>query len=177
MPSSVSHAMAAVALAASFAPSSNWRRLALTGAVCAVVPDLDALPRVVGRPDFAFLGGHRGFTHSITFAALAGLSAGPIFAERLGVSRRWLFAFTAAATLSHGVLDAFSDFGGRVGVAFLSPFSSRRFNAEWQPVRGEFSELLWCLAPLMLLTAGAVRFRGLPHGIGSEEQPTRLGLK
>ena len=45
--------------------------------MCAVIPDIDA----IGRPfygaagDLEWLGGHRGFTHSLTFAALLGLLA------------------------------------------------------------------------------------------------------
>src|SRR4051812_35262328 len=138
MPSSISHAMAAVAIGGAIAPRTSWRPLVITGAVCAVLPDIDALPRLFGGSDIAAFGGHRAFTHSIAFAVLSGVAV-----SLFRWSQRWrVFAYISCATLSHGVLDAFSNFGQSSGVGFLMPFAATRFQAPWQPIRTEITELL-----------------------------------
>ena len=167
MPSSLSHAMAAVAIGAAMAPKTPWRPLVITGAVCAMVPDLDALPRLFGGHDIAALGGHRGFTHSITFAVLGGLVVAPWWKD----GRGRVFAYIFLATLSHGVLDAFSNFGRSAGVAFLMPFAATRFSAPWQPIRSELTEFVWCLAPLTCLAWLALRIRGIRSPRGGHAPP------
>jgi len=148
----------------------------VVGVVCAVLPDLDALPRLIGRRDFAALGGHRGITHSILFALLTAGVVAMSTSHRFGVSSRRMFAFVTLVILSHGVLDAFTDFGSGVGVAFLSPFSEHRLRAPWQPIAGEFSELLFCFLPLALISAVVLRLRQLPVGF-SRGRPVLLGLQ
>jgi inner membrane protein len=177
MPSSVSHGVAAFAIAAAAAPRGCWRALAVVGVVCAVLPDLDALPSLFGRRDFAELGGHRGITHSILFALGIASVVAMSTSHRLGVSGPRMFLFVALVTLSHGVLDAFTDFGSGLGVAFLAPFSEHRFTAPWQPIAGEFSELLLCLLPLTLMGAAALRLRKLPLGVQLRKRPVQLGLQ
>jgi len=146
------------------------------GMVCATVPDLDAVPRLVGAGDLAVLGGHRGITHSILFAVITAGLVTLAASKKLGVSRACMFSFVAVATLSHGVLDAVTDYGSGPGVAFLSPFSRHRFKAPWQPIAGEFSELLFCLLPLVLMTAAALHLRKLSLGVRFRERPVQLGL-
>ena len=70
--------MAAIAVAAAIVPATAHKRV-WSGVVVAtaVVPDLDTL-RAFGGPDIAWLGGHRAFTHSIAFAAIAGLLLVPL---------------------------------------------------------------------------------------------------
>jgi inner membrane protein len=148
--------MAAVAIGAAMAPKPAWRPLLIAGAICAAIPDLDALPRLFGGHDVAALGGHRGFTHSIAFAVLTGLAVAAWWKGR----RRRVFAYIFLATLSHGVLDAFSNFGRSAGVGFLMPFASTRFSAPWQPIRSELSELAWCLLPLTCIAWLGLRVRG-----------------
>jgi inner membrane protein len=169
--------MAAFAIAAAVGPRGSWRALAAIGVVCAVLPDLDALPRLLGHRDFAEPGGHRGITHSILFALGIASVAAMTTSHRLGVSGRRMFLFVALVTLSHGVLDAFSDFGSGLGVAFLAPFSEHRFTAPWQPIAGEFSELLVCLLPLALIGTATLRLRQLSLGVQLRERPVQLGLQ
>jgi len=174
MPSPVAHALAGLTLASALAPSRAWRRLAIVSAVAAMLPDVDAVTRLTGSHDVAFLGGHRGFTHSIAFAVLAGGVA--LVLPRARGSSRWLaFATIALATLSHGVLDAFSWFERGWGVALLSPFTDRRFLAPWQPVRGDLSEIAWCLVPLAILCIGIVQRRRLVEPDPMSPRP--LGLQ
>jgi inner membrane protein len=176
MPSSISHAMAAVALGAALAPRHSIRPLIIAGVLCAVLPDVDALPRLIGRADLALFGGHRAFTHSILFALATGLIVAMIAPQRWGFARWRVFTFITLATVSHGVLDAFTDFGTPIGVAFLSPFLQTRFISPWRPIAGEFSELLWVLAPLTAATVAVLRMRRMRLGI-LRAQPVRLELQ
>ena len=78
--------------------------------------------------------GHRGFTHSLAFAALlaaaVSLSSGWL---RPQIRRFSLFVYLFLATASHGLLDAMTD--GGLGVAFFSPFNNRRYFLPWRPIR------------------------------------------
>jgi inner membrane protein len=75
--------------------------------------------------------GHRGFSHSITFALIIGLS-GALPASRLGVRRTTAFVILFLSVLSHGLLDAMTS--GGLGVAFFSPFSNERFFLPWRVI-------------------------------------------
>lgn len=167
MPSSVSHAMAAVAIGTALAPRQAWRVVVPLAAACAILPDVDALPRLAGRGDFTALGGHRGFTHSVFFAVSLGLLVAVALPARWTPPRWRVVVFISLAVLSHGALDAFTNFGTATGVAFFSPFVTSRFLATWQPIRGEFSELLWCLAPLTVLAWVGLKVRRIPLDLPS----------
>jgi inner membrane protein len=57
-----------VALASGLRRSPGIGRLCLVGAVCAALPDIDVIGFRFGI-DYGALLGHRGFTHSLAFAA------------------------------------------------------------------------------------------------------------
>ena len=128
MASAFTHAAAALSLGTAFHREGDGRRIWLLGALCAVLPDVDVVGFGLGIPYEAPLG-HRGFTHSLLFAALlaAGLAR---WAFREDRRRAGLYLFLATA--SHGVLDAMTT-GGR-GVGFLIPFSDARFFLPWRPI-------------------------------------------
>jgi inner membrane protein len=132
MASAFTHAAVALALGTAVRrpgpPASFW----LLGAVCAALPDADALGFWMGVPyESAF--GHRGFTHSLFFAGLlATLVANRGLAERWSLARSHLWMFVFLATASHGVLDAMTTGGG--GVAFLAPFDADRHSFPWRPI-------------------------------------------
>jgi inner membrane protein len=111
-------------------PARFW----VLAAACAIAPDADALGWALGVPYESFLG-HRGFTHSLVFAALLGLGVvlAAFRAERVG-SRRFLglWAFFFVATASHGVLDGMTD--GGLGIAFFSPFDTGRYFLPLRPI-------------------------------------------
>jgi inner membrane protein len=165
------HAAAALALGTAFrAPGAPWRYWAI-GAACAVVPDLDAIGYFLGVPYGSALG-HRGFTHSLLFAAIL---ATALFAfvrdTQLQASRVWLFLFLA--TCSHGILDAFTNGGG--GIAFFAPFDNSRYSMPWQPLAVSpmrpsrfftsraipivVTELAWVWTPAALFALAAIRWR------------------
>jgi len=137
------------------------------------LPDIDGIGFWLGGPyDSVF--GHRGFTHSLVFAALFASAAMLAFRdERWRDLRRraWLSLFFATA--SHGVLDAMTTGGG--GVAFFAPFVNERYFMPWRPIlvspmnpRRFFTarglaiianELVWVWTPSALLALVAVRVR------------------
>lgn len=129
MPTVPTHAVAAVAIGTVFprsrVPAAYWAY----GAVCAMLPDADVIGFRLGVHYGDFLG-HRGFTHSLSFAAV--LALGVVLATRggPGAGLRWLYLFLATA--SHGLLDACTD-GGR-GVALLAPFDNARYFFPFRPI-------------------------------------------
>lgn len=174
--------MAAVAVGAALAPRALVRPFLLTGAVCAVIPDLDGIGRWLygAAGDFELLGGHRGFTHSLTFAALCGAALSACtFLNRRGKGLRVRFAvFIALAVASHGALDTLTSIGATTSpVQFFSPFSTRGYASPWQPIHGPFSELFLLLLPLILVTRTICHLRGIPWPRRREIQPATLDLK
>lgn len=181
VPSSLSHGMAAVAIGSVMVPRALVRPFLLTGAVCAVLPDLDGIGRwwYGAAGDVELLGGHRGFTHSLTYAALCGVLA----AIAMLPSARWnglrlrFGVFIALATASHGVLDALTSIGAKASpVQFFSPFSTEGYTSAWQPIHGPFSELFLLLLPLIALTRIICRGRGIPWPRWRAPGPLTLGL-
>jgi inner membrane protein len=129
---SIAHVVVGVA-GARVLGQSRWLpwRAALTLGALAMLADVDALAFRLGIPYSAPFG-HRGATHSLLFALLAGTAAGLFLAQG---GRRLFWQVTGVACLvaaSHPVLDALTD--GGLGVALLWPFSSARFFAPWRPI-------------------------------------------
>lgn len=97
-----------------------------------MIPDLDVIGFRFGI-HYGDFWGHRGFTHSLTFAALlATLVAAAIVRFQSDVSRVSLFFYLFLATASHDLLDAMTN--GGLGVAFFSPFDNRRYFLPWRPI-------------------------------------------
>jgi membrane-bound metal-dependent hydrolase YbcI (DUF457 family) len=151
MASSIGHALTALVIGAAMVPHSAPRRVWIAAAATAVLPDVDAIGRPFGYPDVAWLGGHRALTHSLAFALVVAALVtlvwfrGPTWS---GMRTRLVAAF-AAGMIAHGVLDAFTTYGR--GVAFLAPFTWRRFESAWEPVRGVWSEVIAIWVPSSLI--------------------------
>jgi len=128
------HAIVAGAFA-TIAPRKIPRiRLGLVLGLLSVIPDLDVIGFRFGIAYEDVLG-HRGFTHSILFAAIMGFATPLIAFPRIKtLCRTWWIVVVLAfmATLSHGVIDAFTDAG--LGVGFLIPFDNTRYFAPWRPL-------------------------------------------
>jgi inner membrane protein len=125
VPTVFSHAAVPLALGVGLGREAVPPRLLVAGVLASVVPDLDILTFSWGVPYAAPLG-HRGFSHSLLFAAaLALVGAAACRALRAPPARA--FAFLLVACASHGALDALTT--GGLGVAFLWPWSDRRFFA------------------------------------------------
>ena len=163
MPTLPSHGLAAVAILAGVERRRLRPDLAAVGAICAMLPDVDVIGLRLGIQYGSMLG-HRGFTHSIFFAAIvATIIAIVATFEDVTRPRAWLFVFLCVC--SHGVLDAATN--GGLGVAFLSPFSNTRYFWPVRPIEVSpiglghawvgravtvlLSELRWVWAPSLAL--------------------------
>jgi inner membrane protein len=170
MASVFSHAVAALGIGACFYRPHIPKRVWLIGVACSVLPDIDVLGFRFGIR-YGDFWGHRGFTHSLIFAALTASVALIVGFWRDGkvVGRLYLWSYFFLATASHGILDAMTD--GGLGVAFFSPFDNHRYFLPWRLIRVSpigferffstrglvvfESELLWIWLPVALLMAGA----------------------
>ena len=132
MASAFSHAFVAVAFGnLSSHPLMN-RRTLLLGAFCAVLPDIDVIGLGYGV-GYGDLWGHRGLTHSLTFALLLGLFIVALcYREESKAVQAGMTGYFFLATVSHGVLDALTD--GGLGVAFFSPFDPTRYFFPVRPI-------------------------------------------
>lgn len=130
----ISHAVIAFTLGKVLPGKEINTRVLAAGMVMAMMPDADVIGFGLGIP-YESMWGHRGFTHSITFAALFSLIITQLFSfkskyELASFLKVSLFLFTA--TLSHGLIDAMTT--GGLGVGFFIPFSPERYFFEWRPV-------------------------------------------
>ncbi len=125
MPLPISHGLTGAALVAALHPNPVGRRYRLAllaGAFLANAADFD-FALVWALRSGAW---HRGFTHSLVFAAAVGL----VFVVAFGRGRLREAAGCGLAYASHGVLDWFlMKVGG--GVQLLWPFSGERFGLGW----------------------------------------------
>lgn len=175
MPSVITHAIVGLACGKAFAAQKMPRMFWRLTIICAIIPDIDVIAFRFGIP-YSSMWGHRGFTHSLFFAVVAGLIAASIYCRNQGFfSRRWwsYLVFFSLVTSLDGILDAFTD--GGLGVAFFAPFSSERFFFPWRPIHVSpisvkyfftqyglaalKSEILWVWLPagIIVLTAWAIR--------------------
>ncbi len=93
----------------------------------AMAPDADVVGFAFGIP-YGDPFGHRGASHAVTVALAAALALAAT--DRRHFAR--MFLLGALAIGSHGILDAFTD--GGMGVALAWPFSNARFFAPWRPI-------------------------------------------
>ncbi len=138
-------------------------RLFMVAVVFSLLPDFDAIGFRLGISYASWLG-HRGFSHSLSFALLCGAFCAWI-APWLKASRLLSGTVAFLAVASHIALDALTN--GGLGVAVFWPFSDARHFFPWQPIqvsplslkafftthkgtRVIASELHWVWLPLML---------------------------
>ncbi len=161
MPTIFSHIAVPVAARLGAGKISVPKPLLITGIVLSVLPDADVIAFRFGIPYAAGLG-HRGFSHSVLFAAAAALGSS-LLLRAFKIPLRKSFWYLSLAAASHGLLDAFTT--GGYGIAFFWPFSEQRFFAPVQMIDvsplsisrffqyGGFdvlrSELAWVWAPLV----------------------------
>lgn len=171
MASLLTHPVVPLALAAALGRKVVPCGLLVVGVMYAMLPDADGLAFKLKIP-YASPYGHRGFSHSIAFAATISMLLTP-WAARLRVDRLTLFLFLFASALSHGVLDACTN--GGLGVEFLWPFSAKRFFFAFRPIEvspvviGLFfstrglsilkSELFWVWLPSFALASTGYALR------------------
>jgi inner membrane protein len=176
MPTIFTHAIFSSALGAAYAPRPMPARFWVWAGLCSVLPDLDVVAFAFGVP-YRSIWGHRGFTHSLLFALLAGwVIARWMFREEdlaeMNRSRTSLAMFFSLAVASHLALDSLTN--GGLGVALFAPFDDTRYFAPWRPVRvspigADFfssrgllvlvSEIVWVWVPAFALILMAKLYR------------------
>jgi inner membrane protein len=128
------HTFVAASLGKAVFPEKMPARFWVLTIVCTVLPDIDVIGFRFGIR-YADALGHRGFSHSLTFAALIALLVTvAAFPAVLRFSKRWwlLTGYFFLVSASHGLLDSMTD--GGYGIAFLSPFDLTRYFFPWQPL-------------------------------------------
>jgi len=123
MPTIIGHPAVALASAMIGGRKLVPGRLLIAAIIVSMLPDADAVGFRLGIP-YGHMMGHRGFSHSLTFALIVGLT-GMLFASRLRASQITTFIVLFVAAISHGIFDAITN--GGLGVAFFSPFSNERY--------------------------------------------------
>ena len=134
MATAFTHALVGAAFAHAAPGGLRSGRLFAVAMLLAVLPDLDVIAFWFGIPYGDPLG-HRAASHSLAFAAAAGLFAALVGFGALGrFSRRWwsIAVLLALATASHGLLDAATNAG--LGVGFWIPFDDARYFWPWRPL-------------------------------------------
>ncbi|HEX5273272.1 MAG TPA: metal-dependent hydrolase [Gemmataceae bacterium] len=171
MPTVMTHAVVGAGLGTLFTSRKMPPMFWITTAALAMAPDLDVWAFRLGIP-YEMPLGHRGFTHSLLFALLAGLTAALLTHPRIGGRRADLCGFFFLVTASHGLLDAFTN--GGMGVGFFIPFDTRRYFFPWHPIQVSpigfaffsreggaviLSEMLWVWLPTAAVVASVWLFR------------------
>ncbi|HEY7404115.1 MAG TPA: metal-dependent hydrolase [Candidatus Angelobacter sp.] len=131
MASPFTHAVVAAAIGDAGKPAwhKDWRYWAVVIA-CSILPDIDSIGFHLGVR-YGALWGHRGMTHSLLFAFIVAIFAAMVLDGRFHWQWRLAIVFFLVM-LSHGVLDAMTN--GGLGVAFFSPFNTRRYFLPWRPI-------------------------------------------
>jgi inner membrane protein len=176
----ISHAVAALAIGTCFARPTIPKGVWVAGVVRSVIPDIDVVGFRFGIR-YGDFWGHRGFTHSLLFAALLATLVSLLgFRQAAPNAKRFaIWGYLFLATASHGFLDAMTD--GGLGVAFFSPFDNSRYFLPWRLIHvspiglGRFfterslpilqSEFLWIWIPAGVLAASVwlLRRRSVPE--------------
>ena len=127
MSTPVGHFLLGAAIGAAIRPQRAWARAAMIGGACGVAADLDFLPGLVLGDAARF---HNAFTHSLAFAAAAGVLLALARSDDRG---RWLL-LGATAFASHLLLDYLTfDDSPPFGIPLFWPWISGRFTSP-QPV-------------------------------------------
>lgn len=134
MPTVFSHMASGYVLSTAGREQSRARIiLATTCAGLAALPDCDALFRFWIPYEHPL--GHRGLTHSLSFAVIIGLAASLLlirFKLVSEISFPKLWGLLSVVVASHGFFDSMTT--GGLGVAFFAPFSNARYFLPRRPI-------------------------------------------
>jgi len=134
MASAFGHALAAITLGSGFSKTLKNKKFWTLGIICSILPDADVIGFQFNVAYESFWG-HRGFSHSLLFAALVGIIVTALFFRKDFLSKKGLgltFYFFLC-TASHAILDALTS--GGLGIAFFSPFDDTRYFFPWRPIQ------------------------------------------
>lgn len=134
MASAFGHAALAFAIGQNFPRRILHWKFWILGVICTILPDADVISFKFGIAYEDFWG-HRGFTHSLLFAAIIGVLITLLFYRKKSTlleGTAYALFFTLC-TASHSVLDAMTS--GGLGVAFFSPWDNARYFFPWRPIQ------------------------------------------
>lgn len=133
MASAFGHAAVAIAFGKSLPDKLGSWPVLTAGIFCTIIPDIDVLAFKFGI-SYEDFWGHRGFTHSLLFAFILGLTMAACFLLKFNGWKNFLlltFFFTFCCA-SHILLDAMTN--GGLGVAVFSPWDNTRYFLPWNPI-------------------------------------------
>jgi len=184
MPTEFTHLFVSGWLGKTWTDHPMPRRFWALAAACSIIPDIDIIGFYFGIR-YTDLFGHRGFTHSLSFALLVSVLVVVLgFPEVVRFTKQWfsLALFFFLATASNGFLDSMSDKG--LGVGFFMPFDNARYVMFWRPLTawplrpsGIFrlaglkillNEIFWIWLPLLVVYSGVSWYRRSNRTPGSE---------
>ena len=131
MPSIFTHSLVPISLKYSDSLDKFHMKLLWMAIFSSILPDLDSIGFFLCVP-YASQWGHRGFTHSVSFAFVWAMMMTFILRKWNGSGFK-IFLILFLSTLSHSVLDAFTN--GGLGVAFLWPYSEQRYFFPVRPIK------------------------------------------
>lgn len=129
MPTTFTHAIVPLAMAAAAGRGRISPRLAIAGAAFAVLPDADVVGFAFGI-EYADEWGHRGASHSLVLAVICAAVLALFWREARSALG---FAFLTLAMASNGLLDTLTN--GGLGAALWWPFDNARIFAPETPIR------------------------------------------
>jgi inner membrane protein len=127
LPTIFTHSFTGIASGIAVYDKSVPKRFWTLSVICSLIPDADVIGFKLGIPYSHFFG-HRGFFHSLSFACILGSLIGLLFMKtgKRGWKDRLFFAgYFSFLICIHDILDAFTN--GGLGIALLSPFTSKRY--------------------------------------------------
>ena len=131
----ISHPLFGAGAAYMISPARQGRRkFVLLSTLCQWLPDIDTFAYLFAINESHPLG-HRGFAHSLLFAALVALCVVRCCYRQVSTaSWRWwtLCSWFFLMTALHGIFDAMVF--DSLGVAFFAPFDTTRYQLPWQPL-------------------------------------------
>ncbi len=156
MPTIIGHALVGVGLLNLVKPATEkswYNPLLVSVVVLSMLPDADVLGFRFGIKYSDPLG-HRGFSHSLVFAAVTGVFASVplvvLFYKRSTPSIKQIlivYLTLATVTASHPLLDMLTD--GGLGSALFAPFSWSRLFFSVTPIPVSPIGLRWSVGPVL----------------------------
>lgn len=134
MPTIITHSFVGLIGGKIFSDSPEKMKFWLLSALLPMLPDADVVGFGFGVPYGSMLG-HRGFSHSIIFALCAALIVMLAAFRRIVFGSNEWFRYAAYfffITLSHPILDAFTN--GGLGVGLFIPLDAHRYFAPFRPI-------------------------------------------
>ena len=130
MSTTFTHLVVPISMGLALGTRTITPRLIGLGCLLSILPDIDVIGFFNGI-SYHSPYGHRGFTHSIAFAAVCG-GLVTMMHHKLKAKPIVTFLFAAFSVLSHGLMDSMT-YGG-LGIAFYWPLSDNRHFLPWRPL-------------------------------------------